>query len=92
MKAFGNFSANKANRRGQSFQGTLCFLVISLYGDVDPRGTGIIRQLHAADGGQADARIAEFALKDGKDFLAQSFAQTSSMILGSPALDHFAPE
>jgi len=92
MKAFGNFSANKANRRGQSFQGKLCFLVISLYGDVDSRGTGIVRQLHAANSSQADARIAEFALKDRKDFLAQGFAQPSAMVLGSPALDHFTPE
>ena len=92
MKAGSHFSANKTDGCGQSFQGAFCFVVVTLYGDENPRGAGIVCQRHAAYGGQTDSGIAKFTLQNSEDFLAQGFAQASPMILGSSALYHFTPE
>ena len=73
MQALRQFASNVADRGTQSFEGRRSFVIVALDGYVNPRGTGIVRQGHAADGSQANSGISQLAFENGFDLLAKGF-------------------
>ena len=87
MQTFRHFPTDETDRRSQSLQRALSFGIVALHHHENTGGARIASQYDAAHADQADAGVAEFALDNGFDLLAQSLSQSFAMILG-PALFH----
>jgi hypothetical protein len=73
----------------QTFNREVRFLIITLDVDKNAGRAGIVSQGHAADIGQADARIAQLAFKDGVDLFTQGFCQAAPVVTLCAPLHYF---
>jgi hypothetical protein len=73
VQAIGQLSPDVPDGCAQPFEGGRGFVVVALHRHVHARGTGIIRQSHAADRSQADPRVSQLAFENGFNLLAQGF-------------------
>ncbi|SPE45320.1 hypothetical protein SBA7_780001 [Candidatus Sulfotelmatobacter sp. SbA7] len=85
-----HLAAYKPDGRGQPLQRAFGFFVVSIERDEDMRRARVLGQDHAGDADQPDSWVAEFALDDGFDFLAQGFPEPFTMVF-TPALLHAFP-
>src|SRR5579875_4050037 len=72
----------------ETFEGVLLFLCTSIDGDIDDCGfsTGVEQDLR--DIGEADARVGEFPLDHGADFVAERACDPIAMVLTCPWFRH----
>jgi hypothetical protein len=90
MQTLSHFAANESNRRRQSLQGAFSFSIVALDDHENPGGAGTASEYHTAHAGQPDAWIAEFALHDGLNLLAQSLPQPFPVIFDSTLFHGFS--
>src|SRR3984893_8804369 len=86
VQVFRHLATDESDRLGQALQRTVGLGVIAIKGDENLRRARILRQYHAGDADQPDARAAQFALHDGFDFLPQGLTQALSMVFRAALL------
>src|SRR5215470_8555291 len=91
MEPLPNFVPNEPQCSPQSLHRAPRFLVITVYGDENPRRARIFGECNLADIDQSDARIAKFTFNNGFNLLAQGFFQTLAMIFLPAQLHHGFP-
>ncbi|HEV2689109.1 MAG TPA: hypothetical protein VGV35_11155 [Bryobacteraceae bacterium] len=79
-QALGHFVPDEILRGVEAFESAIGIIVVADNGNQDAGGAGIVGHLNLGDAGQADARIAQFALEDGFDLLPQRLAQAIPVI------------
>src|SRR5438270_1916245 len=84
----GQFVPDKASGGSQTLQRAVGFGIVALDNDKDTSRTGIGSELHLAHIDQSDAGISQFALENGLNLLAKSFAQTFAMVLLAALYGH----
>src|SRR5215471_6162917 len=91
MEPLPNFVPNEPQCGRQSLHGAPGLLVITVYGDENPRRARILGECNLADIDQSDARIAKFTFNNGFNLLAQGFSHALAMILLPAPLHHGFP-